>query len=223
MIQAVFFDMDGTVLDTEKFYREGWMYAGEQAGVAAAIADQHPFLTGTILEDGKRHMTELYGEDFPYEKCFHMMWEYADRKIAKMGPPAKPGAPQVFEDLHRMGLKTALVTGTRKNRVDRYLKQLGWEQQFDCVITGDRVECGKPAPDIYLLAARELGVDPARCVVVEDARSGILSAKNAGMIPVFIPDFYPAPAEILPHIRYTLTSLSELPALIEKLNQAEKQ
>ena len=85
------------------------------------------------------------------------------------------------------------------------------------------MECGKPAPDIYLLAARELGVDPSHCVVAEDARSGILSAKNAGMVPVFIPDLYPAPAEVLPHIRYTLASLLEVPALVEKLNQTEKQ
>ncbi|MBQ9132366.1 MAG: HAD family phosphatase [Clostridia bacterium] len=222
MIQAVLFDMDGTVLDTEQLYREGLRVAGEQLGLPSSIMDQHPFLTGTIFEDGKRHMQGLYGEDFPYDQWFRMMREYADRQIAKTGIPVKRGAPQVFGDLHRMGCKTALVTATRRHRVERYLGQLGWEAQFDCIIDGERVERGKPAPDIYLLAASELGISPDHCLVAEDARSGIISAKNAGMIPVFIPDLYPAPAEILPHIRYTLASLAELPGLISKLNQTEK-
>lgn len=220
MIQAVLFDLDGTVLDTERIYRDGLIEGARELGLPADTIDQHSRLTGTIFEDGKRHMQGIYGEDFPFEAWFRYMRAYADRLFETQPISTKPGVPEVFDTLHEMGYQTALVTGTGRNRVDRYLTRLGMEHCFDCLVCGGDVTHGKPDPDPYLLAAQRLGLPPDQCMVVEDARSGILSAKSAGMLPVFVPDLYPAPAEVLPHIRYTVPSLSDIPDLVVSHNRS---
>ena len=222
MIRAVLFDLDGTVVDTERIYRDGLIFGAREMGLPADTIDQHPFLTGTIFEDGKRHMLGIYGEDFPYDEWFRMMRAYADRLFETQPVPTKPGVPEVFYALHKMGCRTALVTGTRRHRVDRYLQSLGMEDCFDCLVCGDEVTNGKPAPDAYLLAASRLGLEPRDCMVVEDARAGILSAKNAGMCPVFVQDLYPLPLEVAVHVAHNVESLLQIPALVAEKNQMEK-
>ena len=222
MIQAVLFDLDGTVLDTERIYREGLIEGARELGLPADVIKEHPYLTGTIFDDGKRHMQDIYGEDFPFDAWFRAMRGYADRLFESQPIPTKPGVPEVFYKLREMECKTALVTGTRAHRVEKYLTRLGLEDCFDCLVCGEDVTHGKPAPDPYLLAARRLGVDPADCMVVEDARYGILSAKNAGMCPVFALDLYPLPPEIEVYAQYSVLSLSEIPGLVEKKNQEKK-
>ena len=222
MIRAVLFDLDGTVVDTERVYLEGFAAVAKELGIPEGALDHHSYLCGTIYEDGKRHMLDIYGEDLPYDEWFRSMRAYADRKFEVDGVPTKPGVPKVFDDLHAMGCKVALVTGSKKHRVDRYLRSLNMEDCFDCVVCGDQVAHGKPAPDCYLLAAARLGVEPRDCMVVEDAKCGILSAKNAGMCPVFVQDLYPLPREVAVHVAHNVESLLQIPALVAEKNQSEK-
>ena len=102
--------------------------------------------------------------------------------------PVKEGAYEVLTYLREHGYKVALATSTPWETVEDHLARTDMAGYFDVIVTGDMIENGKPAPDIYLLAAERLGVDPADCVGVEDSPNGVRSVHAAGMRAVMIPD-----------------------------------
>ena len=108
-----------------------------------------------------------------------------------------PGAAEIVTFGREVGLRLALATSNRRHQATISLEQTGLSSLFDAEVTGDEVERGKPAPDIFALAAVRIGVDPERCVVFEDAPAGVAAAAAAGMRSVFIPSGYSVDA-VLP-------------------------
>ncbi|MBQ9804993.1 MAG: HAD family phosphatase [Clostridia bacterium] len=212
MIKAVLFDMDGTVFDTERIYREAWFYAaeavgfGEMEGLLASIF-------GTSEKDIGTYVYKTYGEDFPYEKMLSIRAERIANRVEEEGVPLKAGVPEAFDRLREKGIVSALATSAPKFRVDDFLARSGLREKFSAVITGELVTRSKPAPDIFLLAAKELGLRPEECMVVEDSHNGAKGGYNAGMPVVLIPDLQPFTPEIAPYVTHHLNSLEELPRL----------
>lgn len=219
MIRAVLFDMDGTVLDSEQIYRRGWVWAAEQVGFGEDILPHLPFVSGMNHGDIGRYFRGLKGENFPYELLMEYRTQFIEKTIREEGLPLKPGVPEVFDALRALGCSSALVTSSNPTRVNRFLDLTGIRNCFDLIVTGDRVTHSKPAPDIYLLSAGELGCSPAECVVCEDSRNGIYSGFRAGMRVVMIPDLQPVTDEVRPMITGLCGTLNELPGLIERWNR----
>ena len=214
MIKAVLFDMDGTVFDTERIYREGWFYAAEAVG----FDDMEELLRrvfGTSEKDIGTYVYKTYGADVPYEKMLSLRAGLIAQRIEENGVPLKAGVPEVFERLREKGIKMALATSAPRFRVDDFLAKSGLTEFFSAVITGERVTRSKPAPDIFLLAAKELGVLPEECMVVEDSHNGAKAGCNAGMTVVLIPDLQPFTSEVAPYVTHHLTSLEDLMGLFE--------
>ena len=214
MIRAVLFDMDGTVFDTERIYRKGWFYAAEAVGFDE-MEDLLSKIFGVSERDIGTYVYKTYGADFPYERMLDIRAKMIADEIEKNGVPLKPGVPKVFALLKDRGIQSALVTSAPMFRIRDFLERSKLTDAFSTVISGDRVKESKPAPDIFLLAAKELGLSPEECLVVEDSRNGVLAGYRAGMRVAMVPDLQDINDEVRHAVTYLLRSLEELPSAID--------
>ena len=131
-------------------------------------------------------------------------------------PRDKPGAREVVENLHARGLKLAVATSTRTIQAHEKFDRFGLTPYFDVFTCGDELNRSKPEPDIFLLAASRLGVDPASCVVVEDSFNGVRAGHAAGMHTIMVPDINNPTKEIAKLAEAVVPALSDVePKLVE--------
>ncbi len=195
MIKAIIFDKDGTLHDTEKVFAEAWHLAAEELGVPDIAATLHD-CTGMNLADIETYWTAKY-PDIPFSRYLPRR-QYHFNRILEAGVPVKPGARELLTYLREHGYRVGLATSTGLADAMEHLRRTDMVTYFDegGIITGDMVRDGKPAPEIYLLAAARLGVDPSECIGVEDSNNGVRSIHAAGMRAVMIPDTVPPAPEV---------------------------
>lgn len=186
-IKAIFFDMDGLVLDTEKLYTRFWQEAGLVMGYP--MTKQHALGMRSLNRDaGLAKMKSYFGESVDYDGTRQKRIELMEAFIQKEGVEVKPGLDVLLHYLKEQGIKTAITTSSPLERTISYLSMVGLEHSFDKLITGYMVKKGKPEPDIYLYASQQFGFEPSECIVLEDSPAGITAAYRAGCHPVMIPD-----------------------------------
>lgn len=212
-IHAVIFDLDGTLIDTEKYYRTCWPAAAEHFGYAMSDA-QALSLRSLGRPYAPARFQEWYGEAFDYEAVRAYRKKLMEECIEKYGIQLKPGAVELLRYLRECGIVTALATANDRERAGRYLKRIGLYEYFDHVVCADMVEHGKPAPDIYVYACRQLDEEPENCMAVEDSPNGALSAVRAGCKVVYIPDQTPVEEELRPKLYACKGSLLEVRDLL---------
>ena len=187
MTQAVIFDMDGTLIDTEKYYRMFWRKALEEFGYDVT-EEQILSLRSLGRPYAPERLKEWFGQDFDYPAVRERRKALMEEQFCKDGIQSKPGAEELLRYLRRKGITTAVATATDLERTHRYLRKVGLEKYFDRIISATQVELGKPAPDIYLYACEQLGYRPEECIAVEDSPNGVLSAHRAGCRVIMVPD-----------------------------------
>ena len=184
--QAVIFDMDGTILDTESVFRTIVFEVCTELGFEMTDA-VHMAMVGGSHEHTNRLLIESYGVTFPYalfdERCRVIM-----RERSHAGVPVKRGAREFIGELRERGIPTAVATSSRNPHAAHHLGAAGLLDLFETVVTRDDVVNPKPHPEPYLTAARRLGVDPVHCLALEDSHSGVRAAHAAGMQTVMVPD-----------------------------------
>ena len=206
--------MDGLMLDTEHLYKSAWQQAASQLGYPLEDGFYYT-LVGRTNAAGETALAEHFGPGFPLDN-FRDLWARLWREaVLASGIPVKPGLKELLEYLAGHDIPVAVATSSDREYAKFSLEAAGVDlQKFAHIVTGEQVEKGKPEPEIYLEAARRLGVDPARCLALEDSDAGILSASAAGMIAVMVPDLK-APSEEARQAAFrVLTSLHEVPALL---------
>jgi HAD superfamily hydrolase (TIGR01509 family) len=192
---AVLFDMDGLMFDTERLIWRAWRQAMDDFGYEAS---DEVFLAsiGATVESTNQLLIAAYGPDFLLEATNRRTDEYAWQEVEARGAPLKPGLLALLDYLELQEIPKAVASSSGRATIDRLLAAAGLAQRFAAIAAGDQVTHGKPAPDIFLLAARRLGVEPARCLVLEDSERGAQAARAAGMAVVIVPDIKPPPADI---------------------------
>jgi HAD superfamily hydrolase (TIGR01509 family) len=196
-LQAVLFDMDGTLVDSEKLWDVALSdLAAHFGGVLSA--EVRAAMVGSNMAVSMRMFHDDLGLDGDIVESQRLL-EARTKALFQLGLPWREGARELLHDVHAAGVPAALVTATHRHLVEVALGTLGPEH-FDVVVCGDDVARSKPHPEPYLTAARLLGAEPARCVAIEDSPTGVAAAVAAGCTVLAVPSEVPIP----PTDRYTL-------------------
>lgn len=196
-IDALIFDMDGVLIDSEPFQLRATQAAMGERGATYTERDNQAFF-GTTDAEHLRVLRILFNLGPTTAELVEAKRRHLVTLIRSEGRPL-PGVPTVPLRLRGSGLRLGLVSASARSVIKTVLDTVGLDQAFEIVVSGDEVARGKPAPDGFLMAARRLGIAPDRCLVIEDSRNGVLAAKAAGMSAAAVPcqatsheDFSPA-------------------------------
>lgn len=183
--KAILLDMDGLSLDTEITYCHAWRQAAYELGYTLdeSVCEN---LFGRQSADVERIISALLGSDYDRERFKHSAEHHWRLHIATYGVTPMPGLENLLARLKRLTIPHALATNSYLCHAEECLHHAHLADAFATIVTRDQVKCGKPAPDLFLEAARRLNVPIEYCVVLEDSETGIEAARSAGAIPVLI-------------------------------------
>jgi HAD superfamily hydrolase (TIGR01509 family) len=216
MVSAVLFDLDGVLADSEMWWKQidaklladyGVTYHGEH----------HQDVIGVSYRLAVEFYKKAFGLSLPDEKMMRRRAEIATEFFAhRIG--LFPHVKDVLKELRQMKLHLAVATSSVSASARPFLDRHQLTGFFEMIVTGEEVEHGKPAPDIYICAAQHLGIPADECLVVEDALPGVAAAKAAKMRVAAIPDRrFVDPRHYEKQADYVLSNLKELPALVRKM------
>jgi len=190
--RAVIFDIDGTIVDNMHLHAEAFAKFAERHGLPPLTREDRARL------DGRRNseiFPILFKREVPRDEwlAYEHEKEGLYRELSKGRLAPLKGLPSLMDCLRESGIPMALATSAPKPNVEHTLAELGLADAFPVIVRGDEVAHGKPAPDVFIEAARRLGVDPSHCLVFEDAPMGIEAAHAAGMRVVALTTSFQAP------------------------------
>jgi HAD superfamily hydrolase (TIGR01509 family) len=185
MIQALIFDFDGLLVDTETPAFESWRQLYAEYGHDLALELWQGALGTSHGFDAADHLAQL--ATGPIDRAELLARRQAVKHALSAAQPLLPGAREILAQAHELRLPCAVASSSSREWVVGWLRQHGIEDQFACIRTADDVRLTKPAPDLFLSAAACLGLPPERCLVFEDSANGILAARAAGMPCVAVP------------------------------------
>lgn len=216
MLKAIIFDVDGTLLDTERIYMEAWRQAGQLFGY---IIPQEALLkTRAVAKSIAISVFQNYcGVDFPYEDIMKKRITIAESMIqaANREVLVKPGTEELLRTLKNKGIMLAVASTTDQFKTRTHLEHVGLLHWFSVVVGGDMVHQSKPEPDVFLLVAKQLNVVPSECVVVGDTPADVYAASAAGMDCYLVPDLVPANEQTMALSRQVLSCITQLPEALE--------
>ncbi|MET4924226.1 HAD family phosphatase [Streptomyces sp. PSRA5] len=182
----VVFDLDGTLVDSEPNYYEAGRRLLARHGVRDFSWEHHTRYIGISTRETLEALRGEYGIETPVDELLTVK----DRlylELARASTEVFPEMRKFVEQLHARGVPMAVASGSSRNAIEAVLGGTGLDPYFTLVVSAEEVPHGKPAPDVFLEAARRLGADPADCVVLEDAAPGVAAARAAGMRCIAVP------------------------------------
>ena len=213
-VDAVVFDMDGLLFDTEILY--------EKAALDAAASLDVPMTSeffrstiGTPWPATRARMLEVYGPDLAIDEL-HAASRRIFLELLETAKLLKPGVVELVELLERHGLPRAIATSSSRPTVERHLRQHGLIDRFHCIVAHGDYAKHKPDPEPFLKAAAGLSVAPQHCLALEDSHQGVRAASSAGMMTIMVPDLLPATDEIAALCLHVAPDLHEVHRLIRE-------
>lgn len=211
--RAVIFDMDGLLIDSEPIFKVAARSAAAELDYEfhGDFYDQLIGMAGPAVE---RALRDYFGAEFPMDAFRRGFEKHWGSHVAEHGIAVKPGVIEILQRLQDRSIPTAVATSTPGERANFSLRQTGLDHYFHFVISGEQVVDGKPAPDIFLLAAERLSVAAKHCIAVEDSEVGVEAAVAAGMYTIMIPDIKPPSSKARTTVQQVVASMSEARDLI---------
>jgi HAD superfamily hydrolase (TIGR01509 family) len=211
-VDAALLDMDGTLIDTERVYIASLTAVLTARGFADPAAVCHGMI-GLAGPDCQKLLVDHYGADFPLAEINTAFVAQRDAML-RDGLPLKRGALELLDALAEAQCPMAVVTSSSRKSAEQHLTLAGIRARFDTMLTRDDVAHGKPAPDLYLLAAERFGARPQDCVAVEDSSVGVAAAFGAGAITLMVPDLQQPTAATRAQCAAVLPDLNAVLALL---------
>lgn len=217
MIKTIVFDMDGVLFDTENVGIRAWHQAAEELRIDN-VENIINNCRGLNEEATKRYITNFYNGKLDADKCLKLFFKKHQEIIDESGVPLKTGVHELLSYLKENNYTIALASSTRKELVVNYLKEVNILEYFSVIVTGDMIEKGKPEPDIYLRACKEVDKEPKNCIAIEDSFNGIKSAYRANMNVIMVPDVVQPTEEISKMLYKKLDTLLDVKEFLMSLN-----
>jgi HAD superfamily hydrolase (TIGR01509 family) len=211
-VQAVVFDMDGLLVDTESMFRDVLMEVSRRRGVHFPL-EVFQRMIGLQGPANRAVVMDHFGADFDFDPWIAEAWEMAHACTA-VGVAVKDGVVELLDYLDAAGIPRAIATSSGHPSVKRTLGPSGLLERFQTIVAGGDYARGKPAPDPFLTAAERLGVDAAACLALEDSHNGVRAAHAAGMMTIMVPDLLEATEEMQSLCVTVSDTLHEVRALL---------
>ena len=214
MVQAVIFDMDGLMFDTERVGRDCIIQSAKEFGYIIT-PELHRHFLGRNAKDIEKITKEALGQEFPYKECFAHVFDLMDQYYEEQGIPVKEGLEELLIYLKSKNIQVAVASSSTTATIQKLLEKTNLTKYYDFIVGGDQIHHGKPDPEIFLKAVEHFQIQPENALVLEDSKSGILAA-HAGNIPVIcIPDMIEHSEEITSLTWHTLPSLRDVIEILE--------
>jgi HAD superfamily hydrolase (TIGR01509 family) len=218
--QAVIFDMDGLMFNTEQLRQAGWVGASMQFGYYLC---QETFrcTLGKRADEVRQSLIEAIGPDFPIDQIKKVRDAAIRNIIQTEGTPIKDGLLELLNALEMHQIPFAIGTSSNKEVTDFQLGNANLPDRFKIIVTGEEVERSKPEPDIFLKVSEKLQIEPKNCFVLEDSESGIEAAHRAGMRPIHVEDILPPSSQIKKIAHFLAKNLIEVREFLFSSNRPE--
>lgn len=210
-IKGIIFDMDGLLFDTESIYCEANMVVAEKYGIPFTEEVYARFI-GISDEEVWEALHKLYAEHGKetVQKFIDESWGMAHARFKTGEVDLKPGVHELLAYLEEKEIPRVLASSNVRPVIEILLERAGIRDKFSDIISAEDVEFAKPDPEIFVIAAERLGIEPADGLVLEDSKNGILAAVGAKVPVVMVPDILPPTAELEEKSAAVLSSLHEV-------------
>ncbi len=216
-IEAVVFDMDGVIFDSERIYRLMEHREAAKYGLPDELVETFcDRIAGGTKEGNRRHFDEVFHSGIDYFVFRQGVNAGVDAYGRDPGFDVKPGIRELLEYLSGHGIRIGLATSTAQERAEYQLKKHGLYDYFEDIIYGNMVEHGKPAPDIYQMACKRLGTAPENTMGVEDSINGVLSCSGAGLFTVMVIDLIQPNEEVKEKADRIFQNAGEIISMLEE-------
>lgn len=192
-VKGVIFDMDGLMFDTERIWDQFWSPCCRKMSLPDPPPEFYSNGRGLAGEHQLQYIAGYYGDKA--EELLHAVWAYGGEQIKK-GVPCKPGLKELLSYLEDLGMPRIVASSSPRTMIDLNLQTTGTARYFHDIVCGNEVKLCKPAPDIFLEAARRIKVDIHDCMVLEDSHNGIRAGHASGAETVMVPDLLPVTDEM---------------------------
>ena len=218
-IKAVLFDMDGLMVDTESLSTEAFINSAKAQGYNMTKEETLKVLGFTKANIYQFWIDYFQGTNVDGKKLVDDHYEYIENVLYTVGPEKMSYVEELLKYLRENNYKIAVASSSDTSDIKNNLEKTKLEKYIDEIASGAEVENGKPAPDVFLLAAKRLGVDPKDCLILEDSKAGIKAGKASGAMVFMVPDMFTVDKECEDTADRILTNLGEVIGILEGKNE----
>ena len=218
-IKAVLFDMDGLMVDTESLSTEAFINSAKVQGYNMTKEETLKVLGFTKANIYQFWIDYFQGTNVDGKKLVDDHYEYIENVLYTVGPEKMPYVEELLKYLRENNYKIAVASSSDTADIKNNLEKTKLEKYIDEIASGAEVENGKPAPDVFLLAAERLDVDPKDCLILEDSKAGIKAGKASGAMVFMVPDMFTVDKECEDTADRILTNLGEVIEILEGKNE----
>lgn len=217
-IKAVLFDMDGLMVDTESLATEAFIHSAKKQGYDMTKEETLMvlgFTTKSIYEFWENYFRN---SDVSGKQLVDDHYKYIENVLFTTGPKKMPYIEELLKYLKENNYKVAVASSSNMNHIINNMEKTGLKKYIDEFASGAEVKNGKPAPDVFLLAAERLGVEPKKCLVLEDSKAGVIAGSSAGAKVIMVPDMFKPDDECKEKAYKIVNNLGEVINMLEENN-----